>query len=397
MKIIKIIKNYQARLFPILDVSLNGVNYFAHIFSSWYLTKSIYGNLNALLSFLSILIVTGISFQTLVAKEVSRKSFFSENILNLSLKYFLFILTLILIFHNKIILFFQSNFINLFLIFLIFTFNLFLSIFRGIIQGKENFLLLNINFYIEVLSKIFFMIILLPKFQNETSVLVSISLGMFLSLLHGYFYQFKNISIKKENIFYGKECLFIYFSNFFIYYFTSIDMILVNFKLTEYSGIYAVVLRYSQIILFVTFSIITVFLPSLSKSANDFQIFRKKAIKYFLFLQIINFIIFLSYFSLLPHTIKYIFGEKYLLAGNYLYLGGLNYSLLTTAFYIVNLNIILKREKYLYILGLFGFLYTLIIYKFMSSLNNIYYLSISIYFFMTITLIFLLYKEGEAI
>lgn len=83
MKLMKNIKNYQDKLFPILDVSLNGVNYFAHIFSSWYLAQNIYGNLNALLSFLSILIVTGISFQTLVAKEVSRKSFFSQNILNL--------------------------------------------------------------------------------------------------------------------------------------------------------------------------------------------------------------------------------------------------------------------------------------------------------------------------
>ena len=49
------VKKYQAMLFPVFDIALNGLNYFFQIFISWYLIPESYGVLNSLLSFLAII------------------------------------------------------------------------------------------------------------------------------------------------------------------------------------------------------------------------------------------------------------------------------------------------------------------------------------------------------
>ena len=51
------LKKYEHLIFLVLDLGLNGFNYFFHIFVAWYLLPKDYGTLNSLLSFASILFV----------------------------------------------------------------------------------------------------------------------------------------------------------------------------------------------------------------------------------------------------------------------------------------------------------------------------------------------------
>ncbi len=59
---------FQAIIFPVLDVLLNGGNLAIHIYISWYLTSGDYGILNAYFSLLFVLMIFGMAIQTYFAK-----------------------------------------------------------------------------------------------------------------------------------------------------------------------------------------------------------------------------------------------------------------------------------------------------------------------------------------
>ena len=269
-----IFKNYvikhQEKIFPVLDVALNGLNYFFHIYCSWYLSQRNYGVLNSLLSILAILLVTGISFQTFTAKEIAANGVKIEKIFQAALLYFFTIVFLYFVFLKKLVVVTEASKISLIIILSAFILNLFLSISRGVFQGKKEFFNLNISFYLEVISKIIFLLILLPIFKSVEAILMSITMGMAVSIIHGISkmgLNKKSRIIREKNLVpVIKQTSIIFASNFFIYYFTSIDMIIVNYFLGREAGVYAVVLRYSQIILFVSFSLMTVFIPNLSSA-----------------------------------------------------------------------------------------------------------------------------------
>lgn len=392
-----LLKKYQKNIYPIFDLGLNGINYFTHIICSWFLSESSYGNLNALLSFLSILFVSGVSLQFLTAKEVAKNEILNFTIIKLAIKYLIFIIFIYFLFSMKLKLFLHSNYFSLIILIFIFIFNTFLCIFRGIFQGNEEFLYLNISFYIEILSKFILLIIFFQFFKSEMAVLFAILLGMIFSFLQGFFYGFKRINKNFSRYNYLKEFSYIFISNFFIYYFTSVDMILVNYKLNIESGIYAVVLRYSQLILFISFSVITTFVPTLSKYSNSIEVLKSKIKKYLLILLSVHSILLILYIFILPFTIKYLFGMKYIQAEKYLYLGAIAYVFLANCFYLVNVNIILKRKLYLYLLSFFSIIYIIIFYLFINNILQVFLLSIITYLFLFISLTITLIYEGESL
>ncbi len=356
-KIIKLIKDKQHVIFPFLDIALNGVNYLFHIYVSWYLFASDYGILNSLLALSAILFVTGISFQTYTAKQISKEKSnrsFSE-IIKLGLFSGMIISVLLLAISPFLISITRSDFLSIILVMAIFLSNLILSILRGGFQGRKEFLNLNASFYIEVLSKVFILFIFLRYFSNIHFVLLSILIGMVLSLLHGYLKNKKHIHIKTAKTMVIKNRLRIlskiFIANFFLYFFTSIDMILVNYFIPEISGVFAVVLKYSQIIMFVGFSIITVFIPLLSgsKDEEEFKKYFRKIFFIMIFLAVLGIIF---YSLILPLTVDFFFDDQYSDASNYLLVGAVPYILLAFSFLMVNVNIILEKTKHLFILGI---------------------------------------------
>ncbi len=69
---------FQAIIFPVLDVLLNGGNLAIHIYISWYLTSGDYGILNAYFSLLFVLMIFGMPFKHILQK-LSHKQNFSKN------------------------------------------------------------------------------------------------------------------------------------------------------------------------------------------------------------------------------------------------------------------------------------------------------------------------------
>ncbi len=397
MEVRSLILKHQAKVFPVLDIALNGVNYFFHIFCSWYLSQINYGTLNALLSILAILLVTGISFQTFTAKEVAKNGVGAKRIYKTAFIYVAIICLLFLSFAGRIAAFTRGSHLALGITLSIFLLNLFLSILRGIFQGEKQFFNLNINFYIEVLSKILFLVVFLPKFNRIEVVLLSVTFGMCTAMLHGIVkLKIKRVIVRGEGSIspVAKQTILIFLSNFFIYYFTSIDMIIINYNLSSISGIYAVILRYSQIILFVSFSLITVFIPNLSSQVEDKRVFKEKAKKYFFILLGVQLLMLIAYETILPLSVAYLFGAEYVKASEYLLRGAFMYIALVDSFYLVNLNIILDRRKYILPLGGTALLFSFFLLQYGRSINYFLYGGIGFYTLLFLTLFTIFYFEG---
>jgi len=388
MNIKKLILQYQEKIFPFLDIGLNGINYFFHIFCSWYISQQDYGTLNALLSILAILLVAGISFQTFTAKEISQNGVTAKIIYKVAFIYIAILTGLFLILIDYILIFTRSSYYSISLLFLVFFLNLFLSILRGIFQGEKQFFNLNMNFYIEDLAKVFFVLILLPIYKHIDVVLLGLVFGMGVGVIHGMLkLKIGTLVVRNQGKIAPviKSIGIVYFANFFIYYYTSMDMIIFNYKLHEFSGIYAVVLRYSQIILFVSFSLITVFIPNLSSIVKNKIEFNLKVKKYFMLLLGIQFLLLIIYKTILPLSVKYLFGVNYLEAANHLFMGSLMYCMLVNSFYLININIILEKKAYLYILGFIAISYTGFLFKYGTDI--VIFLKGGIFFY---TILFLL-------
>jgi len=388
MDIKSAILKYQDKVFPILDVALNGVNYFFHVFCSWYVSQQSYGTLNALLSILAILLVAGISFQTYTAKEVAQNGVAAKRIYKTAFLYIAVLTTIFLLLIEQINNFTRSSYLSLGLLFAVFILNLFLSILRGIFQGEKQFFNLNMNFYVEDLAKVFFVVILLPIYNHIDIVLLGLVFGMGIGVVHGIIkLKIGTLVVKNQGDIapVAKSLSIIYLSNFFIYYYTSIDMVIFNYKLHEISGVYAVVLRYSQIILFISFSLITVFIPNLSTDVKNKVSFNDKVRKYFFILAGIQLLILIGYITVFPLSVEYLFGEKYIEAANYLFMGSIMYIMLVNSFYLVNINIILERKIYIFSLGGIAVLFTLFLLNYGEDIET--FLKGGIFFY---TFLFLL-------
>lgn len=391
-----ILKN-QHLLFPFFDIALNGFNYFFHVFISWYLIPSDYGILNSLLSFSAILFVAGIAFQTYTAKTIASDELVDNKLLEIfkvCLVFFIITLSLLTVLTPFIKKITRADTLSVVLIVVTFTINILLSIFRGIFQGQKEFLNLNISFYIEVVSKILFLVLLLPMFPNLNSALLAILFGMLLSFIHalyktkshpksGLHVLSKSIELKQS----AKQLIKIYIANFFFYFFTSIDMIMVNYHLPNVSGVYAVMLKYSQILLFVCLSLITVFLPTLSHNKNNRAPFIKTIFMFFGIIFSVSLIAFLGYQYVAPPTVGLFFGQEYVAASQYLAISLIPYVFLVSTFFVINLHIILENSHYLISLFIFSIIITLLLHFFHQNIQTILFIETINYLALFITLL----------
>lgn len=390
----------QAWLFPILDVSLNVVNYLIHIFLSWYLFSEDYGVLSALLALLAILMVCGISFQIYVADKVSEKIWKKndlQEIFNLGI-----IVSLVIVLSMLFMTFFlkqllRCNVISILIVSLIFSFNLMTSIQRGVMQGNKNFLKLNMSFYIEVGIRLVMTIILMKIYSHYDMALLAILLGMIASYIYGYYsvlklnkLKFKNIEIIKLNksirTKFGK-ILKVFFANFYLYYFTSLGMIIVNYYLIAYSGIYGITTKISQLSIKIGFSLITVLIPFISRKKDEPKEFKKlvnTAIFVFLILSVIGLgLIYLF----TPWFVESVFNVSYQNAIQYVFKDSIANVFLMNAYLLIIVEIVLDNKKYLKNLFITAVILTTGMLFYHQNIEQIIYIQLIAYIYLFISLI----------
>lgn len=377
----------QAYVFPILDVILNIFNLGSQVFISWYLLKDQFGVLTTTLGLLSVLIIFGISIQTFVAREVSKHRLISKDIItiyNLVLTFMLAILIGLVILSKPISILLITDVSNLILVSLIVFINGLVSFKRGVLQGYKDLIYLNLSFYIEVLVKLVVIAIVLPFIPRLQVVYIATGVGMLAAYIndtywlrrkHGIYersYKLESISSVGSQI---SEVFTkvkdIAASNFGLFYLTSINMIIVNYFNHSLSGDYAVAIKYSQLVIFIGFSIITVIIPYASSSSNDMKSIKTYVLRFYILFFALGVVGLGVYKFIAPNTISLLFGDKYLGSGKYIMGQSISYILLIYCFLSISLYIAFDRKDYVYILMVGGAFITLGMIIFRSSIEGI--------------------------
>ncbi len=378
-------KNREKALFLIFDIGLNGFNYLFHIAVSRASSGSDYGRFNALMSFASILFVIGISFQSYIGRSLVQDKKIRREMHSVAFNAFIYItavLIIVLIFHSRIETFLRISFRPLLMVLGIFILNVALSIGRGIFQAREQFLRLNISFYLEVLTKILLLVLFLRASLNLEKVIFCLLAGMLVSFIHTLIAarpqyrrllrSWKMFSEEKKSVpFTFRKIAFVIAGNIFLYYLTALDMLIVNNRLPENSGIFAVVLRYSQLIFFAGFSLFALLTPGLNRAASDYSVFIKTWLKQLALLACLLTVSLAGFKWILPWTVVPLFGSNYAEAGNYFVVAAAAYSLLLLIFYLVTTFIAIRDSYYLIFLSLLAVILPIGLIRFSSAIYDV--------------------------
>ena len=180
---------------------------------------------------------------------------------------------------------------------------------------------------------------------------------------------------------------------YFFITFTSVDMIFVNQNPHMNGGIYAVILRLSQLITFAYFSLFTLLNPWMSSKLGNKIELKKSLKKYIVLFTALNIIIIFVYSLIIPYLVPLLFGKKYMEAQNYIPYEGVAYVLLAMVFFAVNVFIQLSKKTHLWVLS-FGALLLLICYLlYASTIMIMIIMQIAIYGLMLVILSTLLNRE----
>lgn len=353
-------------LFPFFNVLLNGFNFFFHIAASWYLTGAAYGQANALLALFALLSVLGLSIQLLTAKVVSKEdrtlplrylplgSLLIRTPMVLGLTSCIILLMLLPVLRS--VLGVDSG--SLMLLYILVFLHTIVSMTRGDMQGKERMLVLNINYYIEVLGKLTVFFILAAFGLKLEAVLIGSCAGMLLSLIHGWLFSIRRHEQSAKEIEHaplsgvwkslGQDFTDSLMTNLFVLFFISIDMIFVQHYFPAQSSGYAISLKYSQLVYYVSYSLIAAFIPKLGANGDNKQGLRKLIGIYGGLMACAAVCVYIGTDFLFPMSIPLLFGAEYQSAEQYLVLGGWVYWLFSIVLFFVHVHVLVGRRKFMW-------------------------------------------------
>lgn len=358
-RLIAFLTNQQQIIYPLLDIPLSALNYAFLVFASWYLPRSDYGIVNSLLALLAITLMIGIAVQTLTAKQVSALATEVDTtaIFRLGGLAGLLVCVIFLITMPVLQAITHGSVAALIALYLTFVCNIFVSIFRGIYQGQKRFLRLNLSFYIEVFGKTTTLLLFLMWFPTITTVIGAVLIGMALSLAYSLMTDWHERPSSRFTTTPQpiapvlRQLSGIVAAQFFLQFFVTIDIILINYYSPYNAGAYAVVAKYGQLILFSFLSLQTVLFPILNRAAaarSAFQsVLRSVTIGYL----VLSLLVVVVYHTIIPRTIPLFFGAAYADTVALITLSACVYCLLAFIHLLVNLFIIVSDARYLFCLA----------------------------------------------
>jgi len=403
---------FQAIIFPVLDVLLNGGNLAIHIYISWYLSSGDYGILNAYFSLLFVLMIFGMAIQTYFAKLVSQKNLnknFDKNFIpkinHITNVIIIGITSFMVIIINPMTQLLRGQAHQYLIMVSIFIVQARVSYYRGYLQGHKKFLKLNSSFYIEMGAKLLLLIPLLHYYKSIESILLSVLAGMTAlymvtrkaaqetSRIHNQKLN-RKIDIKSE---FKDKASFIDiikgFSNVlstqvFFYYFTAVTLILANYFIGERSGVYAVSARYGQIFIHIGLSIITVLIPYTSEVKDDMEAFKRKVTKLLGLYTLIGVFILAAYAMTMPVALRILFSPAYHGARPLLLPHAAAYFMLSLSFFMASMEMVAGNREYIKILLVFSLILLIALVKWNSSLEQIVTIELVTYTLMASVLVF---------
>jgi O-antigen/teichoic acid export membrane protein len=353
---------HQAKIFPLLDIALNAVNYLFNVYVAWHLSPAEFGVTTTLLAVLSLLLVTGVSLQLYTAKQVAegigQGAGHGDTVRGIRRSAVVLTAAIaggFVVCFVPLHLLTRGSYAALGLVLVAFVLNAFLSVDRGVLQGSHRFLQLNVNFYIEVGAKVLALILLLTMAASKELVLLAIVVGMIAALVHAR--RATAPAVAQESgvdlparLHHVPRVAKILAATFFTYFFTAADLVVVNYFLPEQSGYFAVALKYTQVLLFACLSLVTVFIPLLSAAKADPPLFVRRVRTLLGLVLGLIVAVAMVYAVVAAPTVGFFFGQKYAPAAQYVLLDCLPYALLILNFVAINLHVVFDRTGYLWVL-----------------------------------------------
>jgi len=406
-KVLKVKKDYQAILFPIFDVLLNGGNLLIHLYISWFLNPDAYGILNALFSLLFVLMIVGMSIQTYFAKKASEPNWNPEEaseILIITKQLIIIIGSIMLLLTPVMTKLLRSSYTSYLIVLATFGFQVILSYHRGLMQGQRMFLKLNLSFYIEMGIKLALLIPLMKLFPSVEVALISVLVGIAFSyhcarrgFIKNERSQLKSSKNKRPGVLdfsltsirikIYKGFLQVFSTQFFFYYFTAVVLILANYHLGEQAGLYALSTRYGQIFIHIGLSIITVLIPIISGLKNDIRSFKKRVGQMLLLYMAGGSVLLAGYSIVMPFALKLLFSSAYQGAAAVIVPQAIAYYFLSIAFLMASMEMVLGSKKYLFILAFFAVALMVALSIWNSSLESVVTIELVFYISMAVALV----------
>jgi len=387
MQIVSYIKSKRItpeHLFMISILVVNGGNYLYNLILGRILGPTQFADAAVLITFLLVISFVAMTFQLVTAKfSVVFKDDTFINFVSKSFKKAGFVGiclgTLIVVFSEKLQQLFNTSSSSMFVLFGIgVPLYFFLSVNRGVFQGKKDFKALSITYQFEMFSRLLITLVLLFFFSRQPSLVIAV--GILISFGFGLVpFNAKSLSFKTLNPIHPEKVKQVH--RFFIitafYEFTQIiinnsDILLVKHFFESYdAGLYASLALIGRIVYFIAWMFVMLLLPTVVQLKKEGKDTTPILFKYVSYIAGIALLIIIGC-AIFPETaITLLFGDQYLAMAPLLW----QYALATGLFAISNIfsYYYLSLDCYVPVIssGVIGMLQVALIIVFHESLQQI--------------------------
>lgn len=383
-------------------IIVNGGNYFYNLLLGRFLGPIAFADAALLITLLLVLSFVGMTFQIVVTKYVVflenplKQKFLYQSAL-LSIGVGVIIGFVIFFFNDFLCQLLKTNNPNIFRYFAIgIPFYFFMSINRGVYQGKQELHYLGITYLSEMLARLLVTFLVLYFFvELESSV--AVILGILISFIVGLIpvnlkiFNAKNLTL--ENL--PKKEILTFFTLTAFYELTLIiinnsDILLVKtFFNTEEAGLYASLALIGRVVYFVTWMFVMILLPKVIQLAKEGKNTTPILMKNLLFIGFFSFSIVIFTFLFPDFVVQIMFGERYISIAPLLW----KYALATALFALANVfaYYFLSLNKYfpVFIAAIFGILQVVGIVIHHQTLNQV--VMVQVYAMFTLLIIQIFY------
>ncbi|SOC11314.1 O-antigen/teichoic acid export membrane protein [Ureibacillus xyleni] len=389
----------QHSIYMIIDIFLNGIIFLLSFYMSWMFSQGEFGKLNALLSFLALTYVLGLSFQMYVTKVVQTNESNFVDILESAKKLVFLLLVPFLLVTPILSYFLKATPISVGIIGLITATSIFLCMERGIIQGQERFIHLSISLCIDIGIKSIVIVPLLLVTTSIPLVLLATLLGhlgayIFCRIINRHHYNREKIFQTKFIVIY-RSIWSIFTAQFFFYFFTSIDMVIVNHYLTEKAGIYAITIKLGQ--LYLTFGLALLFLwfPKMVREKGDRIKLKKSVIKCLTLVLFGGCLLSILYHIWVSKWIVFFFPTDYIEIQKYIGFSGLIYTFLLVSIILTHFFIAYDSKRYIKVFAFVAVFYLTLTSCFHDKLIHVMVVQLLTYLLMAMLLLYNFFNLSE--
>jgi hypothetical protein len=192
-----------------------------------------------------------------------------------------------------------------------------------------------------------------------------------------------------------KSLAHVIWSNFFLYYLTSISLIVANYYIGEQAGLFAVSLKFSQLIMAVGFSVTTVLVSYSSDLIIQPKEFNQYVQKWLIRFCFGGLVILTGYQLLVRHMIRFLFGDVYSGVKEFMVIQGFGYVMLTISFFLISEMIIMNQKIHIYILAFVSILMTTGLIVYHQSIMSIIAIEVTCYSVLFIVLLIWYIGKGK--